>query len=264
MQLRNLINRRNVSAQTSGKFNEALDFLELVITGHVLAAAMHFFGMKSISDSPSSNALPSVPRDEQWPLLKCAVGKIIDRYVVVSANVTEAEHLVVCVEDLNPHVCRISSEHSYAHSSQLECHQRRLPQWLQTFQDEPAPSRSVRSQVADGVFNYASAVLNDGLLLFELRDAIHEGDGERVLRCWKFMLLYWRCGGHTKYTLETIHLLGAVHATCTARVAHELTWCRFINRRGGAGNNLPVDLYMEHLNRTLKDYLHGLGANIII
>lgn len=34
----------------------------------------------------------------------------------------------------------------------------------------------------DGVFNYASAVLNDGLLLMELRDAIHEGDGETILR----------------------------------------------------------------------------------
>ena len=113
-----------------------------------------------------------------------------------------------------------------------------------------------QKRAADGVFNYASAVLNDGLLLFELRDGIHEGNGERVIRCWKLMLLYWRYGGHTKYALEAVHLLGAVHATSTARVAHELTWCRSINKRGGAGNNLSVDLYMEHLNRTLKDYLH--------
>ena len=39
-------------------------------------------------------------------------------------------------------------------------------------------------------------------------------------------------------------------------------WYHFVNNCGGAGNNLPVDLYMEHLNRTLKDYLGNAGANI--
>ena len=37
---------------------------------------------------------------------------------------------------------------------------------------------------------------------------------------------------------------------------------RFVNNRGGAGNNLPVDLFMEHLNRTLKDYLASTRANV--
>lgn len=101
-----------------------------------------------------------------------------------------------------------------------------------------------------GVFNYSSAVLNDGLLLLELRDSIREGDGVRVLRCWKFMLLYWRYAGHTKYCLEAFRLLGSVSATATPRIAHEIVWCRFINSRGGPGNNIhvPVDLFMEHLN----------------
>lgn len=58
----------------------------------------------------------------------------------------------------------------------------------------------------DGVFNYASAVLNEGLLLLELRDAIHEGDGPRIIPCWKFMLLHWRHAGHSKYAHEVVHL----------------------------------------------------------
>ena len=76
------------------------------------------------------------------------------------------------------------------------------------------------------------------------------------------MLLYWRYAGHTKYSLEVIYLLGAVKPTATPRLAHEITWCRFVNSRGGRENNIPVDLFMEHLNRTLKDYLLGLGANV--
>ena len=38
-------------------------------------------------------------------------------------------------------------------------------------------------------------------------------------------------------------------------------WSRFINTRGGKGNNIPCDLHMEHLNRVLKDGIKGLGAN---
>ena len=41
-------------------------------------------------------------------------------------------------------------------------------------------------------------------------------------------------------------------------------WCRTVNPRGGAGNNIPADLYLEHPNRTLKDCLHSLGPNISI
>ena len=72
----------------------------------------------------------------------------------------------------------------------------------------------------------------------------------------------WRHAGHTKYCLEAFRLLAGVNATATSRIAHEVMWCRFINSRGGAGNNISVDLHMEHINRTLKDYLLGLGANL--
>lgn len=68
----------------------------------------------------------------------------------------------------------------------------------------------------------------DDLLLLELRDEIHEGDGQRVVGCWKFMLLHWRHAKHTKYSLEALHLLAAVNATATERIAHKIVWCRFI------------------------------------
>ena len=53
-QLRNLINRVNVSRkELKHQVNEVEDFLELVIECHLISAAMHFFGMKSVDDSPS-------------------------------------------------------------------------------------------------------------------------------------------------------------------------------------------------------------------
>ena len=53
MQLRNLINRRNVASDTTGKFNATVDFFELVVECHITAAAMNYFGMQS-PDDPSN------------------------------------------------------------------------------------------------------------------------------------------------------------------------------------------------------------------
>ena len=39
--------------------NQIEDFLELVITCHLVAAAMHFFSVHSVSDEPHSNGFPS-------------------------------------------------------------------------------------------------------------------------------------------------------------------------------------------------------------
>ena len=111
---------------------------------------------------------------------------------------------------------------------------------------------------------YACSVLSDGLLLMEFRDAIHEGDGERLMRCWKLMMTYFFSSGHRKYALEAFNLQAAINATQHEfpRLAQDLIQSRFINTHGGAGRNIPTDLFMEHLNRTLKDYMKGLGANI--
>lgn len=43
----------------------------------------------------------------------------------------------------------------------------------------------------DGVHNYACSVMTHGLLARAFRDASREGDGERLLRYWKFLLLHF-------------------------------------------------------------------------
>ena len=128
--------------------------------------------------------------------------------------------------------------------------------------DEQAASTNIRQISKDGVFDYASAVLNDGLILLGPRGAIHEGDGPRIIHCWKFMILYWWHVGHTKYFNEAVQLISAIEALASQIIAHELIWCRTVNSRGGAGNNIPADLFLEHLNRTLKEYLNGIGPNV--
>ena len=114
---------------------------------------------------------------------------------------------------------------------------------------------------ADCVMEYAKETLSLGLLLLEFNDAIREGDGCRVLRCWKFLFLFFRAAGHKNYCIEAFHLLMQYYYTLTPRCAEQMLWGRFVNSVGGPGHNISGDLHMEHLNRILKDTVSHLGAN---
>ena len=122
-------------------------------------------------------------------------------------------------------------------------------------------SRSVRCAAEDGVYIYASAVLNDGLLLLELKDAIREGDGLRILCCWKVLLLHFHSANHYNYAKEAVRMIATVNALATPQVAAQITWSRVVNPTGLPGHNIPVDLKNEHLNRALKEAVSSV-ANI--
>ena len=123
-------------------------------------------------------------------------------------------------------------------------------------------SESVKQIAVNGVFNYASAVLNDDLLLLEFNDAIRGGDGRRILRCWEAMLIYFHHANYSNYVKEAILLHAAVNATATPFVAAQMTWSRTVNTKGGQGKNIPVDLHNEYLNHVLKTAVSAVGANV--
>ena len=80
----------------------------------------------------------------------------------------------------------------------------------------------------DKVRAYAKEVFSLGTLLFELDDSIHEGDGDRLLRVWKVLLLIFRSAKKTKYALESLLLLIQAH-TLPPRLKQQLLYSRFVN-----------------------------------
>ena len=56
----------------------------------------------------------------------------------------------------------------------------------------------------DGICNYTTALMTDCLVVEEFSDAIREGDGERVIQMWKFLLLYFHAAHRAKYVLEVL------------------------------------------------------------
>ena len=122
-------------------------------------------------------------------------------------------------------------------------------------------ARKRRKGESDHVWEYACVVLSTALFMAEFKDAVKEGDGIRVDRVWKYLLLFFRSSGKTKYALEALYLQFQ-KLTLSPRLQKQLLWSRFVNSRGGAGRNISCDLHMEHLNRALKTAMSGLGANV--
>ena len=117
------------------------------------------------------------------------------------------------------------------------------------------------NQAKDLVLEYEVHLLNIGLFYLEYQDAIKEGDGERVLRCWKYLLPIFFNSNRTNYTKEALNLLYQQKYQLTERQAKQLLYSRFINTQGIKGRNIPCDLHMEHLNRMCKEIVKDLGSN---
>ncbi len=116
-------------------------------------------------------------------------------------------------------------------------------------------------EYSDQVKLYASEVLTLGLLYFEFCDAIREGDGTRIIRCYRYFLLMLKHSHKTNYSNEVLLMLYQIEFALTPRQVQQLMWSRTINYVSLPGHNVPCDLHLEHLNRLCKDLIKGLGAN---
>ena len=57
-----MINRRNITKTPNNIFNAAEYFLEAIVNGHILSAAMSYLGMSSLHD----RSLPSIASHDIW------------------------------------------------------------------------------------------------------------------------------------------------------------------------------------------------------
>ena len=91
-------------------------------------------------------------------------------------------------------------------------------------------------------------------------DALKEGDGDRIVLYWKVLLPIFKQQGNHNYAKEAFLFL-AQTLFLSERKATELKWNRTVNTSGRTRCNIPCDLHMEHLNRTLKSMLRNMGPN---
>ena len=94
-------------------------------------------------------------------------------------------------------------------------------------------------QKIDDRYNYATARLNFGMIVLTFDDAVKEGDGERILRCWKFVMLIFHDYKHTKYAFAALQLFFFSTCLLSKRLCHLLKWNRTVNNKRERGTISP-------------------------
>ena len=112
----------------------------------------------------------------------------------------------------------------------------------------------------DAVFEHSRQLLSIGLFYMYFRDAIKEGDGSRVVRCWRYMLPMFYFSSRKNYANEALIFLANL-AFLPGRISNQMIWSRFVNTKGVPGGNIPADLFNEHLNRLCKEAVKSLHSN---
>ena len=109
------------------------------------------------------------------------------------------------------------------------------------------------------MFNYNCAILTNGLFFLNFLDAVSEGDGQRLIRQYKLLLLYCKADGQhsKKYALESLYQFFLIFALLSPRDAERFVWNRTVNNGGGKGKNIALDLDQNLNERSVSRVCHA-------
>ena len=263
---RTLINRRNVRADPKSAYRADRDFLLLVLKSRIIASAMTVLGFENKLGQPNNFPLPKDLHDQsklsKQQYLHKAAGQIVDKLVFTHSSIEKAISDCISIE--------------YNRDKRFPC---RFAGCLQTFKYDgksrrthemthnppPIPEDQYpKPGHEDDIYSYNCALLEEGLFFMNFLDAVKEGDGARVIRQYKFLLLFCKADGQhsMKYALECLYQAFLTEALLSPQESERFIWNRCVNTSGGVGKNIPLDLDVEHSNRFLKQSIKNLGANI--
>ena len=95
-----------------------------------------------------------------------------------------------------------------------------------------------------------------------MRESVKLGDGDRLAVLRKVLLKHFKShSGHNAYAIEMLISILQDEVFLAKRQAHQTRWASNVNFKGGAKNNIEIDLLQENLNRELKKSIKGMGAN---
>ena len=262
------------------------DFIVTEVTARVIAAAMKVLRIETVSSVPLAFPIPAnFDKEDNLTKLKFLhhlSSKVVDEIAIdqstfatlmeraTAVQVKELSESKQLNED-NRFPCRYPEcpksykyngkarrKHEASHDPPVVVHEE--PGCDYANDRESAQDK----EDSDDVYNYNCALVSEGLLFMNFLDAIAEGDGERILRQYRYLMLLFKSDAphSNKYALECLYQLLLVKGVLSKRDSHRFIWNRSVNNKGGLGMNIPLDLAVEHSNNFLKQAINHLGVNL--
>lgn len=114
----------------------------------------------------------------------------------------------------------------------------------------------------DYVRNYSLCLLKYFFLFNDFKDAVKEGNGERLATLRKQLLLHFKAlPGFNAYAIEMLISIVQNDVFLSEAEAHQCIWASTVNWKGGASKNIEIDLLQENRNKDIKKSIKGMGAN---
>ena len=164
LQLRNLLGRSSVPNDPKSNVNATTDFIEVTLAGYAVCAAMEVLGMEKITDQPDDLPSPEMclSAEEKKRTLSSVTSAIVSQFINLTVTLQE--------------------------DSEAPKSKRRK---RKSKSGKSSDSTAAALKETDRVFEYSREFLTLGMLHAEFNDS--EGDGIRLLRCWKFFCCSLKC-----------------------------------------------------------------------
>ena len=250
-----MLDARNVSDDPHSNFYAASEFADKVLNAYLIVGAMNHHGMQSLDGEPTVNKYNGLLNDPEGKKqhVCTVIRSFIEQHVI--NQVPEMNTTAPISNDLTCRFCK----RKYVQAPVLRKHEEKKHGFKPTAIEM---ADEIQSGGSDKVYNYTHQVLILLLLRLNHNNAISLGDGERIIRLYKFFCLYFKVSNCPKYAIATLQLLVQVNCLLSPRLAYSLTWNRFVNNQGHVDTNFPMDLSVEHDNKAFKNDIHSFRGEI--
>ena len=144
-----------------------------------------------------------------------------------------------------------------------------LDKFLDEYLIVPTPSAIVQSQNEPNtsvdpefVRNYSLCLLKYFFILIDVKDAVKEGNGERLATLHKYMLPQFKSTpGFNSYAIEMLINIIQNEVFLSEAEAHQCIWSATVNWQGGIGKSIEIDIFQENRNRDIKKQIKSMGEN---
>lgn len=219
---REMLQRRNVTKDVK-HFEECEQLFLVVGKGYTVEALLNFFSMSTVSDPPRKNSPPyRLMSGEKHR--KAYWDGMLDKFI--------DEHLIT------PGLL-------YAEGKRQD--------------DTPI---ELSNESPDLVREYSLLLLKYYFLVVDIKDAVREGNGERINQLHKQLLHHFKTdSGYNAYGIEMFVSIIQNEVLLSEEEAYQCTWAATANWTGSKAKNLEIDLMQENRNRDLKKLIKSMGAN---
>ena len=256
-------------------FSVVKEFFNIEMDAFIVAASMEYFGMTSVSSAPTKVPIPTGVKKgddsgkRKW--LHLQISKMLDMYVM--DGFADIEELAEGPPQPQPRpdlpcafpgCCRVFKYPKCKVTHEEKVHGLVQPSTneISDYEEEKESmeeDEKEEKETEDYVYNYGCLHLSLGLILRNADDSVKEGDGERLMRVWKFLTMLYRLKGNNKYAFTGLRLCASRASLLSPKQAHRLTWNRFAATKPGRRQRISRDLRLEHVNKTSKMVIRGLG-----